>query len=699
MHYPDEAYQAPGSSGSRIGPRPTLRAEHGRAARPERTERVAGLGLVAAGPCRAPAQRPVPRSEPQPPWNLGEPSEGVARGLPRTHGTSFPTILGSPSLGSSDLKAARGVNYLLSLHFLGLSGLPGAGWLEQEPGYELFIQAAGSAKRLRPRVPAPPKLPGKGDDPPDLRDLVPNGKALLRLDERVSMRLAKPAEFLQVDVWEERSGLLDIGAKAPIRKILGQCYVPLEPRFNKRPCTWAIVNSSNQAEVGYLTVRFGLATTPAPVRNLRIVEGATSSTEVCLAWDPPVSDGGTPLRGYRIEAREATPGGGVAATGFLSDEPCTASAPPSPAPTATLRSLRGNTAYTFRVWAVSEAGPGPCADIFGCTGAVPPGVCGWPRASDEIESADLCVEWNPPSNPGGAAVVAYRVWLRALFQDGLGNVFPADSWIDLGLSEHRGGPADVQRIPVRLDALPACSGCLCSVAALNAAGHMGPSTREVPVFWARRDSPNPVDIWELGSGEALSPSAWTNDTGSRDPKAHGGSAPSDTQAPAWAHNLAGGAFLPHQAPAAEQVPAGPHWGHSNGHGSCASSCYNGALQEDEAWAGPYEQLPQGNVHLGVHVAEASTELYMQALRTLRGDRDTASGSASAATEGRVYHDQEPAARAAGFYTYQAGDVRAADPGMEPRTPARPYPAGVDAPSWALGARGSLVAGRPGQAYG
>ncbi|CAE8606579.1 unnamed protein product, partial [Polarella glacialis] len=386
--------------------------------------------------------------------------------------------------------------------------------------------AGDGAKRLRPRIPAPPVPEGQGGvDEAELRELLPsaNVSSVVRLEERLALRLSEPAPFVNIDVWEERVGLLDLGSKVPNRKHLGQCYVPLEQRFNRRKCTWSIVHKGEgghgpSTEVGFLTCKFVLATTPAPIRHLRAKEGAgPRSSELNLAWDPPVSDGGLPLRGYRIEAREVQYG--FQGSGGYLDEPRTASAPPAADPSAVLKNLIGNTAYTIRVWSVNEAGPGPSAEILCHTGAVQPGVCGQPRAADDeavVGDSTLCVEWAPPLDNGGADVVAYRVWLRPVFQDGLGNFFPSEGFIDLGLFQHQAGPRATQRAPVRLDALPACSGCLCSVAAINSRGLTGASTREAPVVWSSEATRLPQDIWEVPGGDAAPPAsgdgsaAWGN---------------------------------------------------------------------------------------------------------------------------------------------------------------------------------------------
>jgi len=349
-----------------------------------------------------------------------------------------------------------------------------------------------------------------------VRKLVPVSQEVLRLDERLSLRLAEPAPYLQVDIWEERTGLFDFGSKAPAKKLLGQCYVPLEPRFSRRPCTWSIVSSHGDKEhspndVGYLCVKFGLATSPLPVRNLRIVEGTAASTEVTLAWEPPANDGGTPLRGYRVEARQsASVTAARRGIGFAEETPRTASAPAVPEPSVTMRGLHGNTGYTFRIWAVSEAGPGPGADVSGRTGPVAPGICGTlVSLGGEVlrDEAPIHVEWSPPADTGGAAIVAYRLRLRPLYRDCRGDVYPAEGWLDLGLTEHRGEPAEVQRAMVQREKLPPSAGCLCSVNALNTAGCTGPPTKEVPVFFESR-VPESCQAWEYSPGSGGSHQEW-----------------------------------------------------------------------------------------------------------------------------------------------------------------------------------------------
>lgn len=315
------------------------------------------------------------------------------------------------------------------------------------------------------------------------------------MDELMSVRLPVVPQFFQIDILEERYGVLDLGSKAPTKKQLGVCTVPLETKFGRRPCTWAIVKRPSESrhrqrskevpdkEVGCLVLKYTLARTPGAVRNLRVVEGSTGPTEVQLAWDALEGEGaGAQIRGYRAEA-EVQESDDATCTG-LSHAPSAAgglqvaSAPATAEPFVVVRGLRGNKVYAFRVWAVSEAGFGPKAVVLGRTGPVAPGACGQPRLAE----ADA-VEWEPPRDTGGAVIVAYRMWIRPLFHDSLGRTFPSEGWIDLGLLEHRGPALSPQRAPLRrLGAAAAAAGAICSVAALNAAGETGPSSPEAPLL-------------------------------------------------------------------------------------------------------------------------------------------------------------------------------------------------------------------------
>lgn len=581
---------------------------------------------------------------------------------------------------------------VLQLHFLGLAGLPVPSWMERQPEYELIVHAGGNAKRLRPRVPAPPPGSAAGDGvPQNFLELVPAEwqSNLLRLDERMSIRMQEPAEFFQVEIWEERPGFLDFANKSPPKRLVGQCYVPLQEQFNRRPCSWAIASRGDSAsgtfhveavDVGCLTCKFNLVSSPGPVRGLRIREEMVTSSEVRLAWEPPINTGGTQLRGYRVEAAELDPMGMWSHNGDAGaphgSEARTASTPASATPSATLRGLRGNTAYKFKVWAVSEVGPGPIAEILGHTSALPPGLCGAPQPVDPSLLGDfggddrslddaIAIEWDPPVDNGGAQVVAYRIWLRPLFLNSFGDVVPADGWIDLGLYQHKGDANARQCAPVRLESFPGCYGCLCSLAAINSAGHTGQATLEVPVFISAPPEPD-YDIHELPSPVGLvEESMWGASNG---------------------HITNGCGFGPCGSRTLEEV--GPQRMHAapplfDRYG-CASS-YVGSVLASPASSGRGclgQTVPHPHASAVRHTAPRPCGLPQSY------DRAPAVGCSGARAAG---YDYGTAPAAASERCRGAPLTRV----IPLSTPPSAAPMATTSPAWGLGARGSLSAGAPG----
>lgn len=405
------------------------------------------------------------------------------------HRSSFASQFpGASGPGTSGKLSNERPAFRFQLHFLGLSGLPQPGCLERTPKYEFFLQVGSFANRFE----AFP-LTRRGENFIALEEFVPPEqlKGLQRLDQRVAISVHDPGDHFRLDVYEEKAPLLDIWSKGYRRYSHGTCYVPIDEKYNRRPCCWPICGKDPKTgeakETGYVMCKYLLTTVPGPVRNLRCVEGTIGASEVQLAWDPPLSDGGAPLQNYRIRVLQARPSTDTESLFGHREDTRTAFAPPASEPSVVMRSLQGNTDYTFCVWAITDAGQGARCEITLRTGAVEPGPCGLPRLVPARERGQeaLYVEWTPPTDTGGAPIVAYRVWLRPLFQSQLGEAFPAEGWMDLGLFEHRGDPEVPQRSPLRLEALPPCSGCLCSIAALNSAGQVGPATEEVEVLGTR----------------------------------------------------------------------------------------------------------------------------------------------------------------------------------------------------------------------
>eukprot|EP00928_Gymnodinium_smaydae_P031198 TRINITY_DN22975_c0_g1_i2.p1 TRINITY_DN22975_c0_g1~~TRINITY_DN22975_c0_g1_i2.p1 ORF type:complete len:883 (+),score=200.19 TRINITY_DN22975_c0_g1_i2:91-2649(+) len=346
-----------------------------------------------------------------------------------------------------------------------------------------------------------------------------------RFNQRMTIRLSEVGPgpsaggptYFRIDVWTERApGLLGGEAKC---RLFGRVFVPLlDPRHGRRPCTWPVVDVAGK-DVAYLTCEFAFVCAPPAVRALQ-VEGATT-TEVALTWAPPLGDSASQLLGYKVEVcalprRPAPPadGGGfgdkafgAGGTGAAAGRGVGASLnlawqtigelPATAQPGTVAKNLRGNTRYRFRVRAVSEAGAGDPCELEATTAPIAPSACGRPRLAGCSGSA-LSVEWDPPSDTGGVPLVAYKVWVRPYSAS---KADPSDWW-ETGQVRHREGCA--QRADLRTEELnPSIARYLCRVAAVNAAGEVGPATPDAVAL----PFPNPCAICGPSAKEAPAPLA------------------------------------------------------------------------------------------------------------------------------------------------------------------------------------------------
>jgi len=393
---------------------------------------------------------------------------------------------------------------LLVLRLLYLSRLQQSGWFEKPCRYLLSAHVGEEARADPPEQPGklatravqaqPPQIVNPEEEALRQRvmkaivamieerkkagETVPDDRNSLecRFNERLAVRLSDvgpgpaaggPAYF-RVDVWVEQP--VGLFGKDLRRQFFARIYVPLnDPRCQRRPCTWPAVDSTGK-EIAYLTCEYAFVHAPPPVQDLQ-VERATCS-EVSLTWSPPPADSIAPIVGYTLEAcmlsrgNSSDPGqrNGQLPWQHVSDLPSSSS------PEAVAKNLRGDTRYRFRVRAVSEAGLGEAAEVEGLTAPTAPGACGRLRISG-CSGPVLTIEWDPPMDDGGSPVIVYRLWVRSY------SASRADpsAWMEMGQVKHREGL--VQRAEIHTEELdPRVSRYLCSVAAVNSAGEIGPAT-------------------------------------------------------------------------------------------------------------------------------------------------------------------------------------------------------------------------------
>ena len=138
------------------------------------------------------------------------------------------------------------------------------------------------------------------------------------------------------------------------------------------------------------------ATLPSQVRDLSAV--AQGRSEVLLEWQPPATEGGSPITGYRIE-RSTDEGAswltlrantGTANTAYLD------------------RELEAGTLYRYRVSAVNAVGRGPPSDFAEARTHGPPGPP-LDLVAEAVSEEQINLRWSPPDTDGGRPVTGYVI--------------------------------------------------------------------------------------------------------------------------------------------------------------------------------------------------------------------------------------------------------------------------------------------------
>jgi N,N-dimethylformamidase beta subunit-like protein/fibronectin type III domain protein len=127
------------------------------------------------------------------------------------------------------------------------------------------------------------------------------------------------------------------------------------------------------------------------------VTGTAGNASVALRWSAPLSDGGSPIIGYRI-------------TPYISGVAQTPINTGSTATTYTVTGLSNGTTYTFTVLAINGSGPGPESAESPPVTPMPPTVPGAPTGvTGAPRDSAVALTWTAPVSDGGSAITSYRI--------------------------------------------------------------------------------------------------------------------------------------------------------------------------------------------------------------------------------------------------------------------------------------------------
>ena len=172
------------------------------------------------------------------------------------------------------------------------------------------------------------------------------------------------------------------------------------------------VSAINQVGVGPASQEARATTqSSVPGRPTSLTARADGTTRIALAWEVPESDGGSRIRGYRIEVSE---NGGFVWSDLVANTFSTNR-------TYVHTNLAPATTRHYRVSAINSEGTGdPSAVAVGTTNADLPGA---PTGlvANAVDATRIDLVWVAPTYDGGAAITGYRIEVSA---DGA-------AWIDL----------------------------------------------------------------------------------------------------------------------------------------------------------------------------------------------------------------------------------------------------------------------------
>lgn len=228
------------------------------------------------------------------------------------------------------------------------------------------------------------------------------------------------------------------GRKASITSesvtLIGRALAPLhEFEFQRRSTTWGVSDVVEGHQVAEMRLRYHVSTTPGPVQLPKLAD--SMRTEVTVKWEPPESDHGAPILGYKVAflLENPRPGSNEGPSWFTLCE-CTKSTNP----VYVVANLAGNTTYTLDIAAVNKVGPGDGCEFQVSTAPVEPDPPSKPWV-DEARDGCLNIAWKPPASDGGLPILAYRIRMRKLVGGttfnqwhGMGPGEKQATWVDMG---------------------------------------------------------------------------------------------------------------------------------------------------------------------------------------------------------------------------------------------------------------------------
>lgn len=274
-----------------------------------------------------------------------------------------------------------------------------------------------------------PKNPKKDDRP--------NAHPFVVFNEQLTLNLDDLDTQLVAYVWGRKQSM-----RSEDITLVGRALAPLHDyQIQRKSTQWGVFDVAEEhSRVAELRLKFSVCTTPGPPQ--KPLQAETQQTEVSINWEPPASDHGSPILGYKVsimlEVHEQMQ--------WVTICECTKTLNP----VYVVTNLTGSTSYWLDLRAVNKVGPGDPCEFQITTAPCEPKPPPKPWVE---EKKDRCfnVAWMPPDSNGGFPVSSYRIKMRKIMGATQTNRWsgPSESkavWIDMGTvaaseKEQRGEPS------------------------------------------------------------------------------------------------------------------------------------------------------------------------------------------------------------------------------------------------------------------